>query len=92
MKYVNPLPANIADVLMRYPKVVVAEQNLGQLAALLRIRVNGFAPYQYNQVKGQPFVVNDLVEEFERLLATKEVPCGAQTFDARVLNAPNINI
>ena len=77
---------------MRYPKVVVAEQNLGQLAALLRIRVNGFAPYQYNQVKGQPFVVNDLVEEFERLLETKAVPSGAQTFDTKVLNAPNINI
>ena len=44
VKFVNPLPANIAEVLMRYPKVVVAEQNLGQLAALLRIRVNGFAP------------------------------------------------
>ena len=92
VKFVNPLPANIAEVLMRYPKVVVAEQNLGQLAALLRIRVNGFAPYQYNQVKGQPFVVNDLVEEFERLLEKKEMPSGAQTFDARVLNAPNINV
>ena len=92
VKFVNPLPANIAEVLMRYPKVVVAEQNLGQLAALLRIRVNGFAPYQYNQVKGQPFVFNDLVEEFERLLETKAVPSGAQTFDTKVLNAPNINI
>ena len=92
VKFVNPLPANIAEVLMRYPKVVVAEQNLGQLAALLRIRVNGFAPYQYNQVKGQPFVVNDLVEEFERLLETKAMPSGAQTFDTKVLNAPNINI
>ena len=92
VKFVNPLPANIAEVLMRYPKVVVAEQNLGQLAALLRIRVNGFAPYQYNQVKAQPFVVNDLVEEFERLLETKAVPSGAQTFDTKVLNAPNINI
>ena len=92
VKFVNPLPANIAEVLMRYPKVVVAEQNLGQLAALLRIRVNGFAPYQYNQVKGQPFVVNDLVEEFERLLEIKAVPSGAQTFDTKVLNAPNINI
>ena len=92
VKFVNPLPANIAEVLMRYPKVVVAEQNLGQLAALMRIRVNGFAPYQYNQVKGQPFVVNDLVEEFERLLETKAVPSGAQTFDTKVLNAPNINI
>ena len=67
-KYVNPLPKNTAEVLSRYKKVVVAEQNLGQLAALLRIRINHFAPYQYNQVKGQPFVVTELVTTFEKLL------------------------
>ena len=39
-KYVNPLPKNTAEVLAHYKKVVVAEQNLGQLAALLRIRIN----------------------------------------------------
>ncbi|WP_278582368.1 2-oxoacid:acceptor oxidoreductase subunit alpha, partial [Prevotella denticola] len=67
-KYVNPLPKNTPEVLARYKKVVVAEQNLGQLAALLRIRINNFAPYQYNQVKGQPFVVSELVSTFEKLL------------------------
>ena len=67
-KYVNPLPKNTAEVLGQYTKVVVAEQNLGQLAALLRIRINHFAPYQYNQVKGQPFVVSELVKEFEKLI------------------------
>lgn len=67
-KYINPLPKNTAEVLGQYPKVVVAEQNLGQLAALLRIRINHFAPYQYNQVKGQPFVVSELVKEFEKLI------------------------
>lgn len=67
-KYVNPLPKNTAEALGQYPKVVVAEQNLGQLAALLRIRINHFAPYQYNQVKGQPFVVSELVKEFEKLI------------------------
>lgn len=84
-KYVNPLPANTAEVLLRYKKVVVAEQNLGQLAALLRIRVNDFVPYQYNQVKGQPFIVNDLVEEFEKLIAIPNEPEGACTFEAKVL-------
>ncbi len=84
-KYVNPLPANTAEVLLRYKKVVVAEQNLGQLAALLRIRVNDFVPYQYNQVKGQPFIVNDLVEEFEKLISIPDEPQGACTFEAKVL-------
>ncbi len=68
-KYINPLPKNTAEVLMRYPKVVVAEQNLGQLAALLRIRVNNFVPYQYNRVTGQPFVVRELINGFETILA-----------------------
>ncbi|MBQ5379786.1 MAG: 2-oxoacid:acceptor oxidoreductase subunit alpha, partial [Paraprevotella sp.] len=65
--YLNPLPANTADVLMKYKKVVVAEQNLGQFAGYLRMKVDGFAPYQFNEVKGQPFVVSELVEAFTEI-------------------------
>lgn len=82
-KYVNPLPKNTAEVLHRYPKVVVAEQNLGQFAALLRIRVNDFVPYQFNQVKGQPFVVAELVKAFEEVIARPDR--DSETFEARVL-------
>ena len=67
-KFINPLPKNTAEVLMKYKKVVVAEQNLGQLAAYLRAKVDGFVPYQFNQVKGQPFVVSELVESFEEII------------------------
>ena len=67
-KFINPLPKNTAEVLMKYKKVVVAEQNLGQLAAYLRAKVDGFVPYQFNQVKGQPFVVNELVASFNEIL------------------------
>jgi len=67
-KFINPLPANTASVLSKYKKVVVAEQNLGQLAAFLRAKVDGFVPYQFNQVKGQPFVVSELVDAFEDIL------------------------
>ena len=63
-KYINPLPKNTAAVLKKYKKVVVAEQNMGQLAGWLRMKVDGFAPYQFNEVKGQPFMVADLVENF----------------------------
>ena len=63
-RYINPLPKNTAEVLKKYKKVVVAEQNMGQLAAYLRMKVDGFVPAQFNQVKGQPFVVNELVEAF----------------------------
>ncbi len=67
-KYINPLPANTVEVLRKYPKVVVAEQNAGQLAAWLRMKVDGFVPYQYNEVKGQPFVVNTLIQNIVPLL------------------------
>ena len=55
-------------MLSKYKKVVVAEQNLGQLAAYLRSKVDGFVPYQFNQVKGQPFVVSELVNAFEQII------------------------
>ena len=67
-KYLNPLPKNTAEVLSKYKKLVVAEQNIGQLAAYLRMKIDGFVPYQFNQVKGQPFVVEELVNAFEDIL------------------------
>ena len=67
-RYLNPLPANTAEVLKRYPRVVVAEQNMGQLAAYLRMKVDNFVPAQFNQVKGQPFVVTELTSYFMKLL------------------------
>ena len=66
--YINPLPKNTAKVLKGYKKVVVAEQNLGQFAAYLRMKVDNFVPYQYNEVKGQPFVISELVEAFKEIL------------------------
>ena len=70
-KYLNPLPKNTAEVLKMYKKVVVAEQNMGQLAGYLRMKVDGFVPYQFNQVKGQPFVVEELVNAFEEIINKK---------------------
>ena len=67
-KFINPLPKNTADVLKKYPKVVVAEQNMGQFAGYLRMKIDGFVPNQYNEVKGQPFVVNELVAAFTEIL------------------------
>ena len=66
--YINPLPKNTAEVLRKYKKVVVAEQNMGQFAMYLRSKVEGVHFNQFNQVKGQPFVVNELVEAFTNLL------------------------
>ena len=67
-RYINPLPKNTDEVLKKYPKVVVAEQNMGQLAGWLRMKVDGFCPEQYNEVKGQPFKVAELVEAFNTII------------------------
>ena len=65
---INPLPKNTAEVLKKYPKVVVAEQNMGQLAAWLRMKVDGFVPEKYNEVKGQPFNTSELVNAFTEIM------------------------
>lgn len=67
-RYINPLPHNTEEVLKKYPKVVVAEQNMGQLAGWLRMKIDGFCPEQFNEVKGQPFKVAELVEAFNAIL------------------------
>lgn len=75
--YINPLPKNTVNVLTKYKKVVVAEQNLGQFAGYLRMKVDNFAPYQFNQVKGQPFVVAELVKAFTKIInAPSRLPEG----------------
>ncbi len=66
--YINPLPKNTMEVLKQYKKVVVAEQNFGQFAGYLRMKIDNFVPYQYNEVKGQPFLVSELVTAFTEIL------------------------
>jgi 2-oxoglutarate/2-oxoacid ferredoxin oxidoreductase subunit alpha len=67
-KFINPLPKNTAEVLKKYKKVVVAEQNNGQFANYLRGKVSDFNPYRFNRIKGQPFIVSRLVEEFTKIM------------------------
>lgn len=67
-EFINPLPKNTDEVLLKYKKVVVAEQNMGQFAGYLRMKIEGFKAYQFNQVKGQPFVIQELVDAFTKIL------------------------
>src|SRR5574344_1192734 len=69
---INPLPKNSAEVLKKYKKVVVAEQNLGQFAAYLKGKKNRFVPYKYNEVKGQPSAVRELVKAFTEIKKKKK--------------------
>ncbi len=66
-RFINPLPKNTEEVLKHYKKVVVAEQNNGQFANYLRSKIDDFNPYKFNRIKGQPFIVARLVEEFTKI-------------------------
>lgn len=70
-QYINPLPKNTEEVLRKYKKIVVAEQNTGQFAAILRAKIPGLDITQFNRVKGQPFNVLRLVEEFTKIMEEK---------------------
>ena len=67
-RFINPLPKNTEEILKKYKKVIVIEQNLGQFAGYLRSKIDEFNPYQFNRVKGQPFVIARLVEEINKLI------------------------
>ena len=66
--FINPLPKNAAEILLRYKKVLIAEQNTGMFARYLRGLIPGFNPRQYNEVTGQPFVLSHLVDSFIQLI------------------------
>ncbi|MCW2884943.1 MAG: 2-oxoglutarate/2-oxoacid ferredoxin oxidoreductase subunit alpha [Streptosporangiaceae bacterium] len=59
LRHLNPFPANIAEVLRSYDKVIVPEINLGQLALLLRGRFL-VDVISYNRVRGLPFKSEEL--------------------------------
>jgi len=71
LRHMNPLPANVGDVLKSFKHVVAAELNLGQLRGILRDRflvdVQG-----YNKIQGQPFKVQELTEMAKNLLEVSE--------------------
>ena len=66
--YIKPLPANTAEVFSKFKKIVVCELNMGQFASYLRDKVPGCQYYQVNKMKGLPFSVHELVENFEKIL------------------------
>jgi len=68
LRHLNPLPANLGDVLSRFRRILVPELNLGQLSLLLRgIYLAPAEPF--NKVAGQPFKVAEILERIEQALA-----------------------
>jgi 2-oxoglutarate/2-oxoacid ferredoxin oxidoreductase subunit alpha len=65
--HLSPFPTNLGDVLSRYRKVMVPEQNLGQLALLVRGRFLVDAT-SYTKVQGQPIFAEELETEILRMM------------------------
>ncbi len=67
LRYLNPFPANLGDILKSYDKVLIPEWNKGQLRMLIRamflIDADG-----YNKVQGKPFTVTELVGKMQQYL------------------------
>ena len=70
LRYLNPLPANLGDVLSRYERVLVPELNLGQLCMLIRAKFLVDA-VPFDKVRGRPFWVRDLTAAIDDALAGK---------------------
>ncbi len=66
--YINPLPANTAEVFSKYDRVIVAELNLGQFADYLQAKFPDVKFLRINKIQGQPFLVGELVEKVKKLL------------------------
>ena len=64
-RYLNPMPKNTAEVLKRYPKILVPELNSGQLCWLLRAKY--LAPAEgLNKIQGKPFLVSEILSAIEK--------------------------
>ena len=61
LRWLNPLPKNLGEVLKSYRKVLVPEVNDGQLAFYVRGKFPGLDPLQYNRIHGKPLKIAELV-------------------------------
>jgi len=61
LRWMNPLPKNLGEILKGFKKVLVPEVNDGQLAFYLRGMYPGVNPLQFNRINGKPIKIAELV-------------------------------
>lgn len=66
--YINPLPANTAEIFKNFKKLVVAELNAGQFVRYLRMEFEDFHFKQINKVQGLPFTCEEIKEKCTKLM------------------------
>ncbi len=67
LRYLNPFPANLGQLLGNYESVLVPELNSGQLRMMIRARYL-VAPHALNKMKGKPFAVGEIVDKINEIL------------------------
>ncbi|WP_420629638.1 2-oxoacid:acceptor oxidoreductase subunit alpha [Candidatus Leptofilum sp.] len=67
LRYLNPLPRNLRDILSNYKQVVVPELNGGQLAFLLRGRF-ALNIQSFPKMHARPFKISEITDKIEQLL------------------------
>lgn len=67
LKYINPMPKNVEEILGKFDRVLVCELNRGQLKDVINAKysINAMG---YNKLQGLPFKISELVNEFNRIL------------------------
>ena len=71
VRHLNPLPANLGEVLRSYQRVLVPEMNLGQLAMVLRAKyLVDVQPY--SRVRGLPISLSELAADLNELIDLTE--------------------
>lgn len=70
-RYINPLPANTAEVFAKYKKVIVAELNTGQFADFLQSKFPEVKFERINKVQGQPFLVKEVIDGVTKIMEGK---------------------
>ena len=71
LRYLNPLPANLGEVIKRFKKVLVPELNMGQLLWVLRAKFLVDA-VGLNKIQGRPFSQIELEQKIEEMLEIQE--------------------
>jgi 2-oxoglutarate ferredoxin oxidoreductase subunit alpha len=67
LRYLNPFPRNIAEVLSRYDQILVPELNAGQLAFLLQGKF-AMEILSYPKLHARPFRINEIVQKIDEIL------------------------
>ena len=67
LKYINPFPKNLGEILVKYDKVLIPELNMGQLLSIIRAKFLIDAK-GYNSIKGKPFSSNKLLQEIKKYI------------------------